>query len=115
MFKVNADWQLLTTDEIQLKETQMQKTIQKDPVPIVQNISGREKERVSVQLTPTQIYKILVSPSVIDFGEVCIKTVSSKNLEFVNTLDQPIYVELEVHLHLNSYFIVPKTNKFLNY
>lgn len=111
IFNVNADWQLLTADEIELKENQMRKAITKDPVPNVQNVSGREKERVSVQLTPTQIYKILVSPSVIDFGEVCIKTISSKNLEFVNTLDQPIYVELEVSLLVNYESQVPTAVK----
>lgn len=76
----------------------------KDPMPLT--ISGnRDKERVSVQLTPSQIYKIIVAPSVIDFDEVCIKSVSSKNLEFFNTLDQAIYVELEVSVN-NNFSIV---------
>lgn len=34
-------------------------------------------------------------PSVIDFGEVAVKSVSIRNLEFLNTLEQPIHVELE--------------------
>lgn len=71
----------------------MRNSFPKAPGPLT--ISARDKERVSVQLTPTQIYKIVVTPSVIDFGEVCIKSVSSKSLEFFNTLDQPIFVELE--------------------
>lgn len=60
------------------------------------SISSRDKEKLNVQLTPAQIYKIIVDPSVIDFGEVCIKSVSTKTLEILNTLDQPIHVELEV-------------------
>lgn len=92
-FQVNSNWQLLTTDEIVLKEKQMKNTTPKAPVQL--SISNREKERVSVQLTPTQIYKIIVTPQIIDFGEVCVKSTCSKNLEFFNTLDQPIFVELE--------------------
>ena len=36
-----------------------------------------------------------LDPPVIDFGEVSVKSVSIKNLEFLNTLDQPIHIELE--------------------
>lgn len=59
------------------------------------SLTVREKEKLNIQLTPAQIYKILINPSVIDFGEVCIKSVSSKTLEIFNSLDQPIHIELE--------------------
>jgi hypothetical protein len=35
-------------------------------------------------------------PSALDFGVVCVRSMSAKNLDFLNTLDQPIHVELEV-------------------
>ena len=59
------------------------------------SILNRDKDKVNMQLTPAQIYKIIVSPSVLDFGDVCVKTQCIKNLDFLNTLDQPIHVELE--------------------
>ena len=68
-FAVNSNWQLLTTSEMASKEASMKSSFPKATAPLT--ISARDKERVSVQLTPAQIYKIAVSPSVIDFGEVC--------------------------------------------
>jgi hypothetical protein len=62
----------------------------------INSLTIKEKEQISTPLTPAQIYKIITSPSAVDFGEVCIKSVSIKNLDFLNTLDQPIHVELEV-------------------
>ncbi len=93
--KVNPDWQLLTTDQIVIKEAEMRRNLAfKESLPL--NIpNSREREKVNVQLTPSQIYKIIVTPSVIDFTDVCIKSVSSKGLEFFNSLDQPIFVEIE--------------------
>jgi hypothetical protein len=38
---------------------------------------------------------------VLDFGEVCVKSVSVKSLDFLNTLDRPIHVELEVYCNIN--------------
>ncbi len=92
---MNPDWQLLTTDDIVFRETEMRQNLAgKEPAPLAIT-NSREKEKVSVQLTPSQIYKIIVTPSVIDFADVCIKSVSSRSLEFFNSLDQPIFVEIE--------------------
>jgi len=50
---------------------------------------------------------------VIDFGEVCVKSTSSKNLEILNSLDQPIYVELEVK-YFKDYIILGINSLFEN-
>lgn len=55
----------------------------------------------------------LKDPNVIDFGEVCVRSVSIKNLEFLNTLDQPIHVEIEVlHIVVVVYEVL-KLTKFI--
>ncbi|CAF0834043.1 unnamed protein product [Brachionus calyciflorus] len=91
-FKVNPDWQLVSSGELSAQEKLIKSSVNKETTQL---LSKRDKDKVSVQLTPAQIYKIIVNPSVIDYGEVAVKSVSIKNLEFLNTLDQPIHVELE--------------------
>ena len=98
---MNPDWALITSEELSNQEKMLKnattnnsatnaKTLEQKPLK-----HSRDKDKVNLQLTPAQIYKIIVSPSVLDFGDVCVKTTSVKSLDFLNTLDQPIHVELE--------------------
>ena len=52
--------------------------------------------RNSIEIFLTAIFFFLIGPRLIDFGEVCVKSVSMRYLEFFNTLDQPIHIEIEV-------------------
>lgn len=95
-FQVNPEWQLIGSEELAQQEQKLIKSstnLKKSTVPV----SLRDKDKVNLQLTPAQIYKIIVSPSVLDFGDVCVKSQCIKHLDFFNTLEQPIHVELETN------------------
>lgn len=50
-----------------------------------------------IKLAPAELYKIIVTPDVIDFGEIAVRSTSIKNLDFINTLDQPIQIDLDIN------------------
>ena len=99
-FQVNPEWQLITSEELTQQEQKLlqKSTSTKKALHASSNaLNVRDKDKVNLQLTPAQIYKIIVSPSVLDFGDVCVKSQCIKQLDFFNTLDQPIHVELETN------------------
>ena len=100
-FQVNEKWQLITSEEL-LKQEKLLKANSVNAA----NVSNRERDKLRVQLTPAQIYKVIVSPSVVDFGDVSVRSLSFKNLEFLNTLDRPILVEIEVSKALFGFLIL---------
>ena len=58
-FQVNPDWKLITSEELTNQEKLLKNaTNSQSPNAIA---LMRDKEKVSLQLTPAQIYKIIVS------------------------------------------------------
>ncbi|XP_028902353.1 cilia- and flagella-associated protein 47 isoform X2 [Ornithorhynchus anatinus] len=60
--------------------------------------SPQEKEDCSFILTPKQLHQIIIGPSVIDFGEVCVHSTSVRQLHVVNNLSLHIWVQLETEV-----------------
>ncbi|XP_074844435.1 cilia- and flagella-associated protein 47 [Carettochelys insculpta] len=58
--------------------------------------SPQEKEDCSITLTPKQLYQILVGPSVIDFGEVCVQSTSMRKMHIINNLPVHIWIQVEI-------------------
>lgn len=58
IFNVNPDWQLVSSGELANKAKQIKNALNSENSQI---LNKREKDKVSVQLTPAQIYKIIVS------------------------------------------------------
>ncbi|XP_077338680.1 cilia- and flagella-associated protein 47 [Lithobates pipiens] len=55
-----------------------------------------EKEDCSLELTPQQLHQVVVGPSTIDFGEVCVRSTSIKELNIINSLPMYIWVQVEI-------------------
>ncbi|KFP84701.1 Uncharacterized protein CXorf22, partial [Acanthisitta chloris] len=60
--------------------------------------SAQEKEDCSLTLTHKQLHQILIGPSTIDFGEVCVNSTTAKQLHIINNLSVHIWVEIEMEI-----------------
>ncbi|XP_059580365.1 cilia- and flagella-associated protein 47 [Alligator mississippiensis] len=58
--------------------------------------SPQEKEDCNLTLTPKQLHQILVGPSTIDFGEVCVYSTSIKKIHIINNLSVHIWIQVEI-------------------
>ncbi|XP_075769379.1 cilia- and flagella-associated protein 47 isoform X3 [Pelodiscus sinensis] len=56
----------------------------------------QEKEDCSITLTPKQLYQILIGPSTIDFGEVCVHSSSMRKMHIINNLSVHIWIQVEI-------------------
>ena len=93
---------MISTKELAEKERRL-KSSKEAPGFDASSLSAKEKEKLSAPLSPAQIYKIGVSPGLVDFGEIAVRSTSVKNLEFTNSLDQPILIEIEVNKSKNIF------------
>ena len=63
-FQVNPDWKLLTTEELARQEKKFKAMPTQETLAVGKSKSSvglRDRDKVSSQLTPAQIYKIIVS------------------------------------------------------
>ncbi|XP_041438289.1 cilia- and flagella-associated protein 47 isoform X2 [Xenopus laevis] len=58
--------------------------------------TATEKEDCSLTLTPQQLHHVVVGPSTIDFGEVCVRSTSVRELQIINSLHSYIWVQLQI-------------------
>ncbi|XP_069827114.1 cilia- and flagella-associated protein 47 [Dendropsophus ebraccatus] len=58
--------------------------------------TATEKEDCSLVLTPQQLHHVVIGPSTIDFGEVCVRSTSVKELNIINSLPAYIWVQVEI-------------------
>ncbi|CAM4444816.1 unnamed protein product [Lepidochelys kempii] len=58
--------------------------------------SPQEKEDCNITLTPKQRYQILIGPSTIDFGEVCVHSSSTRKMHIINNLPVHIWIQVEI-------------------
>nr|XP_023490286.1 cilia- and flagella-associated protein 47 isoform X1 [Equus caballus] len=98
--------ELLSTRHIASKETKslkrkVLKEIKSDPS------TPREKHDCSLILTPKQIHQVIVGPSVLNFGDVCVNSTNTHLLHVVNMLSIHVLIQLDVNLEE-----LRKTNQF---
>uniref|UniRef100_A0A2K5R9G8 Calponin-homology (CH) domain-containing protein n=1 Tax=Cebus imitator TaxID=2715852 RepID=A0A2K5R9G8_CEBIM len=98
--------QLLTTRSIASQEEQslkrkIIKRLKSDPSTL------QEKHDCSLILTPKQIHQVIVGPSVLNFGNICVNSPNTHALHVVNML--PIHVLLQLDIDLEE---LQKTNQF---
>ncbi|XP_062983760.1 cilia- and flagella-associated protein 47 [Elgaria multicarinata webbii] len=62
------------------------------PVPS----SPQEIEDCSLILTAKQLHQILIGPSTIDFGDVCVHSTSTRKLYIINNLPRHVWIQIEV-------------------
>ncbi|XP_040280927.1 cilia- and flagella-associated protein 47 [Bufo bufo] len=58
--------------------------------------TATEKEDCSLILTPQQLHHVVIGPSSIDFGEVCVNSTSVKEMNIINSLPTYIWVQVEI-------------------
>ncbi|NXI44898.1 CFA47 protein, partial [Galbula dea] len=60
--------------------------------------SSQEKEDCSLTLTSRQLHQILIGPSTIDFGDVCVHSATARKLHIINNLSVHIWVQMEIEV-----------------
>ncbi|XP_039185523.1 cilia- and flagella-associated protein 47 [Crotalus tigris] len=59
-------------------------------------LSQQEIEDCSLVLTPKQLHKIVIGPSTIDFGEVCVHSTTIRKMHIINNLPVHIWIQIEM-------------------
>uniref|UniRef100_A0A7N5JXY1 Cilia and flagella associated protein 47 n=1 Tax=Ailuropoda melanoleuca TaxID=9646 RepID=A0A7N5JXY1_AILME len=98
--------QLLNTRNIESEETKalkrkVLKGLKSDPS------TPHEKHDCSLILTPKQIHQVIVGPSVLNFGDVCVNSTNTRLLHVINMLPMHILIQLDINLDE-----LQKTNQF---
>ena len=90
----NANWRLLSTKELADKEQgSADKTCDGlNAVPTTK----REQADCQKMLSPQQLHQVIIGPPTVDFGQVCHKSISQKDLNIINNLDQYVHVVVNV-------------------
>ncbi|XP_065057284.1 cilia and flagella-associated protein 47-like isoform X2 [Rhopilema esculentum] len=58
--------------------------------------TAAEKSDCSKALSPKELYQIVLEPKVIDFGEICAKSLASKKMKIANSLSSHIHIKAEI-------------------
>ncbi|NWU94579.1 CFA47 protein, partial [Upupa epops] len=60
--------------------------------------SSQEKEDCSLTLTSRQLHQIVIGPSTMDFGEVCVHSTTARKLHIINHLPVHIWIQMEIEM-----------------
>ncbi|NWR54420.1 CFA47 protein, partial [Bucorvus abyssinicus] len=60
--------------------------------------STQEKEDCRLTLTSKQLHQILIGPSTMDFGEVCVYSTTVRKLHIINNLLVHIWIQIEIEI-----------------
>ncbi|NXN27699.1 CFA47 protein, partial [Nycticryphes semicollaris] len=60
--------------------------------------STQEKEDCNLTLTSKQLHQILIGPSTIDFGDVCVYSTTARKLHIINKLLVHIWIQIEMEI-----------------
>lgn len=58
--------------------------------------TAQEKADCTKWLSPQQLHQVIIGPPTLDFGQVCLRSVITRNLSIVNNLNQYIHIVAEV-------------------
>ncbi|XP_036600089.1 cilia- and flagella-associated protein 47 [Trichosurus vulpecula] len=106
---------LLSTRNLAAKEAE---SLQGNVINVVNhNLSTPQaKEDCNLILTPKQLHQVVIGPSVLDFGDICVNYICTKQMHVINNLPLHILVQLEIdHEELKntnplSYVVPPASN-----
>ncbi|XP_077000992.1 cilia- and flagella-associated protein 47 isoform X2 [Tamandua tetradactyla] len=80
----------------------------------------QEKHDCSLILTSKQIHQVIVGPSVLNFGDVCVNSTSTHLLHIINMLSMHVLIQLDIDLeelqktNQFSYVIPPTTSTYIS-
>ncbi|KAM4817939.1 cilia- and flagella-associated protein 47 [Thomomys bottae] len=107
------DTQLLSTKKMISKELEAQqnkilKGLKSEPS------TNQEKHECSLNLTPKQIHQVIVGPSILNFGNVCVNSTNIRQVHFINMLSMHVLVQLDVNMEelqktKQLSFVIPPT------
>ncbi|NXC47636.1 CFA47 protein, partial [Penelope pileata] len=60
--------------------------------------SAQEKKDCSLTLTPKQLHQILIGPSTMDFGDVCVYSITTRKLHIINNLLVHVWIQIEMEI-----------------
>ncbi|KFO69763.1 Uncharacterized protein CXorf22, partial [Cuculus canorus] len=60
--------------------------------------STQEKEDCSLTLTSKQLHQVLIGPSTMDFGDVCLNSTTARKLHIINNLLVHIWIQIEMEI-----------------
>ncbi|XP_052530326.1 cilia- and flagella-associated protein 47 [Tympanuchus pallidicinctus] len=60
--------------------------------------STQEKDDCNLTLTPKQLHQILVGPSTMNFGDVCVHSTTVRKLHIINNLLVHIWIQIEIEI-----------------
>ncbi|XP_021363645.1 cilia- and flagella-associated protein 47-like isoform X2 [Mizuhopecten yessoensis] len=91
----NADFKLLSTKELSTAEAE---TLTKEACEGLNAVPTTKKEKLDCSkcLSPQQLHQIIIGPPTLDFGQVCLRSVCTKNLAIINNLDTNIHIVAEI-------------------
>ncbi|XP_048191411.1 cilia- and flagella-associated protein 47 [Perognathus longimembris pacificus] len=92
-----TDTQLLSTKKMESKEIEAQqnkvlKGLKSEPS------TNQEKHECSLNLTPKQIHQVIVGPSILNFGNICVSSTNIRQLHFINMLSMHVLVQLDINM-----------------
>uniref|UniRef100_A0A8C7KSR8 Calponin-homology (CH) domain-containing protein n=1 Tax=Oncorhynchus kisutch TaxID=8019 RepID=A0A8C7KSR8_ONCKI len=87
--------QLLTTSMLAAMETRSRFRQVTEGINALPS-TNQEVADCSRTLTVQQLHHVVIGPSLIDFGEVCVASVCVRNLDLVNNLQVYVWVQLEL-------------------
>ncbi|XP_053397416.1 cilia- and flagella-associated protein 47-like isoform X4 [Mercenaria mercenaria] len=91
----NQDFKLLSSKSLSATMKSVTSQPVKDGLNAVPT-TPKEKIDCSKFLTPQEQHQVVIGPAVLDFGSVCLRSISTKHLEIVNNLDQNVLVVAEI-------------------
>ncbi|XP_041127618.1 cilia- and flagella-associated protein 47-like isoform X2 [Polyodon spathula] len=87
--------QLLTTRALAEIETRSTTRPVTDGLNVVPS-TPEEKEDCNITLTAQQLHQVIIGPSTVNFGEVCVHSVSMRHLNIVNNLPVHIWMQIDI-------------------
>ncbi|XP_009581058.1 PREDICTED: uncharacterized protein CXorf22 homolog, partial [Fulmarus glacialis] len=60
--------------------------------------STQEKEDCTLTLTSKQLHQIVIGPSTMDFGDVCVYSTTARKLHIINNLLVHIWIQIEIEI-----------------
>ncbi|XP_063101752.1 cilia- and flagella-associated protein 47 isoform X3 [Cavia porcellus] len=56
----------------------------------------QEKHDCNIVLTPKQIHQVIIGPSILNFGNICVKSTNTHSLHIINMLPMHIWIQLNI-------------------
>ena len=74
-------------------------------------VPTNNKEKMDCQkiLSPQELHQVIIGPPLVDFGKVCLRSTSRRDISIVNNLDTYIHIIVQV-VHAKS---IPVANKII--